>query len=93
MADAALYYGRIKKLVWLQINDAVLNLPGTLFSNDNATSNRAIINNNRFTALHSNSLQAEVLIKTNISVNYIIFPEIQLNYNPFFNDGDDDLPF
>ena len=83
MADAALYYGRIKKLVWLQIDDAVLNFPEALFSDDNATSNRAIIDNNRYTALNSSSSQAEVLIKEHISVKHIIFPPFIQLYEPF----------
>lgn len=93
MADAALYYGRIRQLVWLQIDDSVLYLPGTLFSSDNATSNRAIINNYRSTAFDSNSPQAEVLIQSHIPVNYIIFPDIGINNNPFIQLDDDNLPF
>jgi len=52
-----------------------MNFPNTLFSNDNATSNRVIINNIKETALKSNSLQAEVLVKKRIDPKYIYFPE------------------
>lgn len=75
MFEAAIYYGRIRRLVWLKINPNVIDLPSTLFSDDNATSNRATINNDKNTALNSTSPQAEILVKTRIDPAKIIFPE------------------
>jgi hypothetical protein len=92
MAEAVLRYGRIRQLSWLQIADAVLDFPGTLFSSDNATSNRAIIDNNLYTAIYSSSPQAEVLIRSHIPFEYIIFPNENVNNNPFMG-FDDNLPF
>lgn len=74
MFSAALYYKRVDQLVWLKIKIDVVDDPNTLFSSDNAASNRAIINNNKFTALDSPSPQAEVLVKKRIDPKYIIFP-------------------
>ena len=62
MASCALYEGRIKDYVWLEISDAVTQWTSTLYSSDNAVAKRAIINNDPHTALKSNSIQAEVLI-------------------------------
>lgn len=74
MFARAINEGRVKNLVWLKIDPIVMNFPDTLFSNDNATSNRAVIINNKDTALKSNSSQAEVLVKKRIDPKYIIFP-------------------
>lgn len=74
MYSAALYYNRVRRLVWLKIIPEVMDLPGTLFSNDNATSNRAVINNAKSTALNSLAPQAEILVKKRIDPKYIIFP-------------------
>ena len=74
MFARAINEGRVKNLVWLKIDPIVMNFPDTLFSNDNATSNRAVINNNKDTALKSKSSQAEVLVKKRIDPKYIIFP-------------------
>jgi hypothetical protein len=63
-------------ITWVIVNDCVIARGGTLFSNDNATSNRAVINNNPFTALFSKSDQAEILIKSHIPANLITFPTI-----------------
>ena len=75
MFHQAINEGRVNQLIWLKINPIVMNFPNTLFSNDNATSNRVIINNIKETALKSNSLQAEVLVKKRIDPKYIYFPE------------------
>jgi len=73
MARAAIYYGRVQSLVWLKIKPNVIDLPGTLFSNTNATSNEAIINEIKDTALTSRDEQAEILVKEKIDLSYIIF--------------------
>ena len=37
MFSAAIYYGRVKQLIWLKIIPDVIDFPDTLFSDDNAT--------------------------------------------------------
>lgn len=98
MFSAALYYGRVKSLVWLKVKPSVIDLPGTLFSNTNATCNHVVINQIKDTALKSNDIQAEVLVKERIDPTYIIFDAI--NDSTFYNKSnqsiiydDDDLPF
>lgn len=73
MFRAALYYGRVNNLVWLKIKTEVIDIPDTLFSNDNATSSRAIIDYSKLTAFNSKSTQAEILVKKRIEQKYIIF--------------------
>lgn len=73
MADAAIFYGRVDRLVFIKINSAVLNFSDTLFSNVNAAANNAVINNDPLTALNSSSIQAEILVKEEIPVKYIHF--------------------
>jgi len=90
MATMALFEGRIGNLVWLVIDDAVLQLQTTLFSNRNAAANAAIINRDPHTALGSNDQQAEVLVAESIEPRWIIFPsESQKNTNALY----DDVPF
>ncbi len=73
MFNAALYYRRVNKLCWIRIDGSICGLYETLFSNDNATSNRALISNNIVTALNSNSQQAEILVKSKIEPEFIYF--------------------
>lgn len=75
MFHRAINERRVSQLIWLRINPVVMDFPNTLFSNDNATSNRVIINNIKETALNSYSLQAEVLVKKRIDPKYISFPD------------------
>lgn len=87
MATCAILERRVDRLVWLEVSDAVLHWRATLFSSDNATSNRAIINRDWRTAYKSESNQAEVLVEGSLNVRWIIFPvENQLVF-------DDDIPF
>lgn len=74
MATRALFEGRIKYYVWLEISDAVTQWTSTLYSSDNAVAKRAIINNDPDTALKSNSIQAEVLILSRLDARWITFP-------------------
>lgn len=75
MASRALYEGRIKDYVWLEISGAVAQWTATLFSSDNAVAKRAIINNDPNTALKSSSIQAEVLVLTILDARWITFPD------------------
>lgn len=74
MYDVALNDKRVKSLIWLKINPKVIELQGVLFSSDNATSKRSIINTEQATAINSTSTQAEVLIENKIDPKYITFP-------------------
>jgi len=74
MAHVALREGRIHDLIWLKIDAAVANRNTTLFSDENATARCACIDHERSTALHSDSDQAEILVKTRISPDLITFP-------------------
>jgi hypothetical protein len=98
MFSAAIYYGRVQSLIWLKINPNVIDLSGTLFSNTNATCNQVIINQFKDTALKSNDLQAEVLVKEKIDPSYIIFNSnndatFYKSTNQSSSYDDDDLPF
>lgn len=73
MAYCAVEEGRIVNLVWLTIDDQVLNF-ATRFSNTNATANDAIVNGDRQTALASSDRQAEVLVPGFVAVKWITFP-------------------
>ena len=92
MAFRALREGRIRDFVWLEVSDAVLQWRSTMFSDDNAVANRAIISNDPRTALESCSPQAEVLILSRLDPRWIEFPD---DLNPALSgDGTDfDLPF
>lgn len=74
MATKAIEEGRIQKVVWLTIDDAVVRWRTTLFSDRNAAANAAIIDGNAKTALRSNDLQAEVLVKGSLAPRWIAFP-------------------
>jgi hypothetical protein len=71
MAYVALREGRIQDYVWLEIDDIVMQWQATLYSSDNAVASWSIINNNPQTALDSNSIQAEVLIKKDLNPKWI----------------------
>lgn len=73
MALVAVEEGRIRNLVWLTIDDAVLNY-ASLFSDTNATSNGSVVNNDRRTALESEDPQAEVLVPGFVATRWITFP-------------------
>ena len=74
MATLAQSEGRIKNIIWLEIDDCVIRWRTTKFSNINATANNAIITSTPSTALESDDLQAEILIENALSVRWIIFP-------------------
>ena len=71
MADAAIYYGRVDRLIYIKIHPAVINFSETLFSDENTTANFAIIDNDPFTALNSSSKQAEILVEGVVEPKYI----------------------
>lgn len=93
MAFRALYEGRIKDFVWLEISDAVIAWKSTLFSSDNAVANRTIINSDPRTALESDSPQAEVLIQKRLDPRWISFPTASDKTAPSNNRDDFDFPF
>ena len=74
MAYRAIMEGRVKELVWLEIDDTVMRWQSTLFSSENAVSKTAIINNDPQTALESSSIQAEVLICGGLKNRWIMLP-------------------
>jgi len=74
MAHIAIIEGRIKNIVWLEIGYGVTHWRTTLFSDDNATSNNATVNNESTTAFDSVSNQAEVLIHGSLNSKWITFP-------------------
>lgn len=61
MAFVAVKEGRSDSIVWLRIDRTVLRHNGTLYSNTNAVSNGATINENPLTATRGDD-QAEVLV-------------------------------
>lgn len=75
MARRAIYEGRIRDYVWLEIDPNVVHWESTLFSSDNAVAKRALINNDFKTALESPSIQAEVLVHGRIDQRWITFPK------------------
>ena len=74
MAELAVQHKRIENYVWLSIDDRVIRLASTLFSDQNATANAAIINDDPNTALSSKNPRAEVLVEGSIDINWISFP-------------------
>lgn len=86
MLAKALNEGRIQDCAWLEIDEAVIRWPTTRFSNDNATSNRAVIDSNPSTALGSSSNQAEVLVLSTLGTQWIKFPENLPTSPPIFVD-------
>ena len=78
MAELAVKHKRIESFVWLSIDDRVIRLATSLFSDQNATANAAIINPDPQTALASNNPRAEVLVEGSIDLRWISFPsEVQ----------------
>ena len=75
MARRAIYEGRIRDYVWLEIDPNVVHWKSTLFSSDNAVAKRAIINSDYKTSLESPSIQAEVLVHGRIDQRWITFPK------------------
>ncbi len=74
MAELAVKQKRIKSFIWLTIDSSVIRLESTLFSDQNATANAAIINHDPRTALASKNPRAEVLVEGSISLRCISFP-------------------
>ena len=74
MAELAVQHKRIENYVWLSIDDRVIRLASTLFSDQNATANAAIINDDPKTAFSSKNPRAEVLVEGSIDINWISFP-------------------
>lgn len=74
MAYRAQKDGRIRDVVWLQVDGAVARWSATKFSSDNATSSRAVVDGKLETALQSRSNQAEVLVEGGINPRWIKFP-------------------
>lgn len=96
MATLALYEGRIKDYVWLEISDAVTQWTATIFSSDNAVAKRATINSDPLTALNSKSKQAEVLISNRLDPKWITFPVTGIGAVQARTSNDDsgfDLPY
>ena len=78
MAELAVKQKRIESFVWLSIDCSVIRLETTQFSDQNATANAAIINDDPNTALSSKNPRAEVLVEGSIDINLISFPsEVQ----------------
>jgi hypothetical protein len=71
MLNRVLKDGTIQELVWLQIDDSILNNNGVLYSDTNAAANRATINYDWRNAFNNGDDQAEILIPQKISPNYI----------------------
>lgn len=74
MASRALSEGRIQRIAWLVIDDAVSRWRSTLYSNTNATANNAVIDHDIRTIYNSFDSQAEVLVEGGISLKWITFP-------------------
>ena len=78
MAGLAVKQKRIESFVWLTIDDRVIRIGTTQFSDQNATANAAIINHDAQTALASKNPRAEVLVEGSIELRCISFPrEVQ----------------
>ena len=81
MASRAVFERRIIDFVWLEVNIAVIRWGSTRFSNDNAASNRALVNSDPKTAMESSSNQAEVLVCGGLGVRWITFPSESIQEN------------
>lgn len=82
MAFKALSEKRISKVVWLEITDEVVDLPGVLFSDTNAAANHACVNNRRRTAFRSSDRQAEVLVPRRVDPKHISLCKPGSKYTP-----------
>ena len=74
MAFRAKLEGRIGYFEWLEIDGSLINWRMTKFSDVNAVSNQAIVNDDKRTFLNSNDIQAEVLVYGSLNTNWITFP-------------------
>ena len=74
MAAVALAEGRVLRLVWLEIDEAVMRWRKTRFSDINATATGALITSDKKTALDSADPQAEVLVHNSLAAKWIRFP-------------------
>ena len=81
MAARAVIERRIIDFVWLEVDIAVIRWTATRFSNDNAASNRALVNTDPKTAMESPSNQAEVLVCGGLAVRWISFPSECIHEN------------
>lgn len=93
MADRAVYEGRIRDYVWLEVDEAVTRWASTLFANDNAVAKRTVINGDPRTALESKTGQAEVLIHGRLDQRWITFPAVPSQTSPTIRQRDLDAPF
>ena len=76
MIEAAIRENRVKELVRIYVSAQIFldTRLEFLFSNTNATANSAIINKDWRTAYHSSDVQAEVLVRKWIPLEYIRIP-------------------
>lgn len=74
MAFRAKSEGRIKYFEWLEIDGSLINWRQTRFSDVNAVANDATVNNDKYTFLNSDDIQAEVLVHGSLKTNWITFP-------------------
>lgn len=70
MMWACLFQGRIQVCKWLEISPEIWSFNSNLYSDTNATANRAKIDSNPRTALNGD-IQAEVLVASSIPQRYI----------------------
>ena len=66
--------GRINSVIWLAITEKVIGWNTTRFSNKNANTSNAIVDEYPETAFDSNDPQAEVLIRGSLAARFIQFP-------------------
>ena len=71
MTDRAIYEKRIESIIWLKIDDSVIERKTTLFCNQNSTANAAYWDDNPKTAFDSKLINAEVLVKESIAPDLI----------------------
>lgn len=65
----------IERIMWIVVDPIVIQWKATLFSSDNATSKRARIDADPWTAFASDSEQAEILVKGWIDRRWLRFAE------------------
>ena len=77
MTDRAISEKRIESIIWLKIDDSVIERKTTLFCNQNSTANAAYWDDNPKTAFDSKLINAEVLVEGSIAPDLIyIYEEI-----------------
>ena len=74
MAFRAKSEGRIQSFAWLEIDGKLINWRQTMFSDVNAVANNATVDNDKYTFLNSDDIQAEVLVHGSLNTNWITFP-------------------